>query len=135
MKKINRIEDLYYHKFNLKEVYEKNLEIEGMELFLFHKGYKIYCLTLESIKYKDEFNDSYLKRYIGDTKESIDSRWHSNLMFNSAHFYNYDNIINSHKPYSRKYNSMRKYGLDKFSLMILPHDYERDQSKDNLKLE
>lgn len=80
--------------------------------FLTISGYLIYRIR----------NSMNNKSYIGDTSITLMHR----LFFNpfGAHFLNYDNGNNAHL-----YNSMRKYGLDKFFISILSVNSEDSEEK------
>jgi hypothetical protein len=87
--------------FNLQNIYE----MSSVTLRLLHlEGYKIYKIT----------NKLNGKIYIGDTKLSIYYRFH--IAWHGSHFKCFENGDNRHL-----YNSMRKYGLNNFTLELLPH--------------
>jgi hypothetical protein len=105
------IEDLYLMYYNLKDVYDKNLDIPGMSLLLNHCGYKLYCIE----------RNSTLQSYVGSTKISIHYRFFSSNTVNYSHFQGVDEA--PHNLWSStmyKYNSINKDGLENFTIRILP---------------
>jgi hypothetical protein len=88
--------------YNLKDLYENPSKYSE---FIYEEGYKIYKIT----------NLINNKSYIGDTSISIAYR-HFDAWY-GGHYNLYLNKVNIHL-----YNSMNKYGLDNFTLEILPNN-------------
>lgn len=93
-------------KYNCKDIYDNP---ENYNELLYQSGYLIYLIT-------NEINN---KHYVGDTTINL----HYRLFFDKhwkGHFIRYrESILNPSDSHGHLYNSMRKYGLENFSIEIL----------------
>ena len=101
--------DWRLNRYSLKDLYDRP---EDYMNFLELKGHKIYLIK----------NEVTGKHYVGKNNSTLYHRFHKHHYY-TGHFqmYNTLNDVGLRKQ-NHLYNSMRKYGLDKFSVRVLSYD-------------
>lgn len=108
--------DWRYNRYSLKDLYERSDDYRN---FLDLKGHKIYLI-------KNEVTGKY---YVGKNNSTLYHRFHKHHYY-TGHFQMYDTLseVGLRKQH-HLYNSMKKYGLDKFSVRVLSYDEDSVEKK------